>query len=125
MPASKRGQVSKTFEAHFSYKEALLLGKEDYPGRSMIGIRAALGLSSSREDHKNLPPSKTNDKRAKTPRRPLPLPAPELDPDEELLVGGTPGEDGCGIWFRESPSPAELRAVRSPPRSEWLTGQEE
>ncbi len=71
----------------------------------MIGIRAELGLSNSREDHKNLPLSKSNDKRAKIPRRLVLPPEPELDPDEELLAGGTPGEDGCGVWFMRLSTP--------------------
>jgi hypothetical protein len=62
----------------------------------MIGSRAELGLRNSRRDHKNLPLSKSNEKRAKMPRRPLP-PYPELDPEgEPLPAGGIPGENGCG-----------------------------
>ena len=93
----------------------------------MIGIRAELGLSNSRIDHKNLPPSKSNEKRAKTPRRPMPPLLPE--PDVELLpAGGTPGENGCCVWLvgtlcaqEEKEEKAALRSVRRRPRREWLT----
>ena len=93
----------------------------------MIGIRAELGLSNSRIDHKNLPPSKSNEKRAKTPRRPMP---PLLaEPGVELLpAGGTPGVNGCGVWLvgtlcaqEEKEEKIPLSSVRRRPSREWLT----
>src|SRR3712207_5419662 len=93
----------------------------------MIGIRAELGLSNSRIDHKNLPPSKSNEKRAKTPRRPMPPPLAE--PCVELLpAGGTPGENGCGVWLvgtlcaqeEKEEEKAPLRPARRRPSTEWL-----
>jgi hypothetical protein len=93
----------------------------------MIGIRAELGLSNSRIDHKNLPPSKSNEKRDKTPRRLMPPLLPE--PGVELLpAGGTPGKNGCGVWLVGTPCAQEakeekaaLRSVRRRSRREWLT----
>ncbi len=93
----------------------------------MIGIRAELGLSNSRIDHKNLPPSKSNEKRAKTPRRPMPLLLPE--PGVELLPAGEPpGENGCGVWLvgtlcaqEEKEERVPLRPARRRPSREWLT----